>query len=570
MASHVVFTSHELLRLVCAHQCGMPQDMFEFRAFLWSNRPVCPSTADKFVSHWLDGHVLPRVALLVQHVPFARKFIAEFAARHGRVDILEVLTNVFGVSKLRWWDLDEEAASCGHVATLKYLWSIDYIQDVPKCALQAAVGGHVPVLRFLQTTYAFEKWFRTSTMEAAAAKKQLKALQLLYAVWSPTEECVTKRGHMLRTLLSTMLATREPPAPRSMLEWFVGEIRHHHSSKLLVEAFLATDMLPTFVPYLDDTNHVSLLDLLSWTSFLDGDVLVQLQKLFLALPWLREPNPSQMDTKRRYLAEAMELMNLPVMQWLPADMPADDVVALVREQSHFLALAMHLCNVDVVCFYEAHGGAISDALLHRAVVAESSKLKLVKWLVHDAAHVTKSLDGWFSWLVDRCGGRVAVMGRMLKHEAQSNAWIDIFSMLYEPWLAAMKDDEAEKDRIMKSWVTIADTWSRNKVADAVVASNAMKRKPDHRDVHLYRQGYHRWWYTKVEQKGLKTKARNEGRKIKQIVAKKERGHDRTSQGAKIPLVGVAEKTTPRDEVHKQLDQSVTLLVNMKLTDDTNE
>ncbi|KAF0682889.1 Aste57867_25024 [Aphanomyces stellatus] len=158
-ASVIALTSTDILRLVCAHQRGLHEDIVPFLRLVSlsyvssQHRPAI----DAVLSSWLncDPQTVDRLPLAVDSLPRAATAIAEYAAFHGRLDVLDRLSGVISAHMV----LCDLAASQGHLHVLHFLHAHSGFLDgrwhrIKDSTLEAAAaGGHIDTLDYLMDTY---------------------------------------------------------------------------------------------------------------------------------------------------------------------------------------------------------------------------------------------------------------------------------------------------------------------------------------------------------------------------------------------------------------------------------
>ncbi|KAF0688515.1 Aste57867_19885 [Aphanomyces stellatus] len=220
--SVLVLTTQDVVRLVCAFQGGVYEDMrplLQLESVWTSGGSWTRIWTQVATEHYLLGerrraHAIlsasyigfecraaTRVSALMQCLPHAMPLVAEFAVSSGRLDILDF---VYSHGRLQDCSrfLGVEAAMGGQFATMVYLCAT---LPCPGCPCYDRGGGRQP----------------RAAVDAAAAQGHLEALQWLVRMWTLTNEVPDQRA-MLRLALESVL--RHGRHHADVAAWLVGEM----------------------------------------------------------------------------------------------------------------------------------------------------------------------------------------------------------------------------------------------------------------------------------------------------------------------------------------------------------
>ncbi|KAF0708129.1 hypothetical protein As57867_004246, partial [Aphanomyces stellatus] len=245
-----VLTSPSLLCAICAFQRSVPRDMLPLQRL-----PTIPAVArsaheyfgqservvDVVVTPWLASHGFARLPRVVAYLPHVTSLLANFAADHGRVDLLTHLhdhihVRLDGCSNI----LLELVARRGHVATLAYLGSVDYpLARLNEAVFFATSQCQQPVLVYVLATYGhtinMRGWVPTMVARTSTIDGDLSTMRWLVDVWFPAVES----DEMYEALLTHCLAAAMDVAQVDVVHWVAAKIQARHGQLgALLEVFM--------------------------------------------------------------------------------------------------------------------------------------------------------------------------------------------------------------------------------------------------------------------------------------------------------------------------------------------
>ncbi|KAF0685425.1 Aste57867_22691 [Aphanomyces stellatus] len=458
-ASYHVLATPDIIRLILPFQKGYTYDMAALASLGSRSAKKSPEDAARILTSWFAqfDDFTTRLPVAFRTFPKLKLPLVQYASSHGRVDVLQVVHAYYlsaGLAQCPTSHLEESAASGGHLAVLEYLDSIGSKRKKWfQCTSLAAAQGHVPVLQYLQDTQPLDKWLKKAIVTKAIDDNQPEAFAFLYKAWATLTPANDDNRYHIQCL--DLVVTKAGSTDYSStwlptMTWIVPAMRQLNHSDALINVLLTNRSSKVLVEFLDASFHVPLryIAIAANSRQIEG---AYLSRLFDTLPWLREPGPARDDTMKQYFVDAIHMVNLPIMQWLAKAMDRTVVREVLQSNQYGLEYAIQTCKLEIVQFYDTFGVPISDALVQKAIDLDWTRFHLVKHVLQDP---TAKLDPWYTWLVGRYGGRVAVMRYLIDNAEPDKVLLYDLTALQQAWKA-----EAEKETPAPTGSTIADIWS---------------------------------------------------------------------------------------------------------------
>ncbi|KAF0708130.1 hypothetical protein As57867_006427, partial [Aphanomyces stellatus] len=386
-----VFTTPGLVRVICTFQPGVHHDMLAFLrihdvqteyrdAHHYYNRS---SVVDAIMTPWLATFHGPdsRIPLLVTCLPRTSSLLVNYAADHGRVDLLayvhdHVQTDLYGCSNV----LYDLASRHGHLSVVKYLYEIGYNNDrLNEAACQAAFHSHPSILEFFLDTFSDDldmaDWIPEETIYSLVDYSNLTMLQWLVRVWFPT----ANPDAVLEVVLPRSLTTAVELDKKDIAEWAAAELQARNLNDALLEVFLLHDNTDFLFPYINIDMDVTVADLGNMVTTKDvseTDIIVpHLAVVFEKLTCLTRGPP--MGAKRRIaLKECLRVSllqgRLGLLRWLveTQEMDPEDIRTIVTSNDcgrSAWPTSLREYDADMCQFLEHHNVNFNDTFKRRVV-----------------------------------------------------------------------------------------------------------------------------------------------------------------------------------------------------------
>ncbi|KAF0688512.1 Aste57867_19882 [Aphanomyces stellatus] len=486
-ANDSVLRTPDLMFLIFQFQPGLWRDLHPFNA----TRSCYPDEADLILTPWLAEYSLDRLSRLLESIDEWKPQVLEYAARHGRLDVLAYMTTDFPESYSRSGWAMQEAASHGQVCAMEYLHRVGYCERLVQAAEDAAEHGHLQVLQHLDQTYAFRDWFRDRTLIQAVRNGRLDMLQWFFHVWQPLPN-QQRQDQIHEWALASAVRHRH----WDMATWLAagGTI----NKDVITRVWCGRKKPACLLPFLDPNDVVRFVVRMAPSVYL----LERLQTVFRLIPSLAEKGPTQQHVATYCFQLATT--NPHVCRWLAPMMVRADVANILWGQFKCRAKAKLKYTtksqvVDWRLMYHGHDGtpqkerlggasgdeedadhsdgwgqpliprsldevftpsvALDDADMVQHVLFQGigsvplalcllrghlpKPFQLYQQGSQDQIDYERALVRWIEWLVEnRAGGRVTVMGQLLQRMAKVSPTPKIFPRLYSTWASQVLDKSA--------------------------------------------------------------------------------------------------------------------------------
>ncbi|KAF0683831.1 Aste57867_24147 [Aphanomyces stellatus] len=379
-------------------------------------------TIDQVVAPWITQHTKERLPRVVNCV--------------GR--------NTFGCI-LVWAVFENE------LGVLQRLESLPVLVQQPRlfseAVVIAAANGHLALADWIHQqmlTHKISLVVYVSDVETAISRGHLTGVKWVLKVCSPElhetfQSRINKYG--------LMFAIKHRQA--EIVGWFSAYL----TPEDLVEAYFNYDddgsMLCDVVDPHANVDEVLVVSSVSrW-------VMPKVQQVFDKFVCLHQSGLFRTHALAGCLFHAVLSGNVPTMAWLIENMDRQQVHdVLFKKSSDFLGYPLqhgiYRSGASMLDMLEAHGIYFTpeeiDQELYQALRQEQDKTAVPAWLSGSTQPNTRISA--LEWLVERRGGRVAVMGRMIMRLASGGKrQFERFKTLYNEWLLLVHDDLDERRSI---------------------------------------------------------------------------------------------------------------------------
>ncbi|KAF0718303.1 Aste57867_1773 [Aphanomyces stellatus] len=380
---------------------------------------------DPVLIPWLAQHGFARLDRLIDFCPRAKFVAMDFAAYHGRLDLLEYLvgrSDSKSQPPLLFHNTWVVGATQGHISILDFLYARASRLHLRGTGDVFYQGGpdFVPI---------------GSLLHAIPHVDQVAVLQWLFRVWVPSSDEQRKRveSHCLE------IAVRN--GFRTITQWLVPQLRARNQVAL-VELFgwVANAVVEDFAAFIDDKMRLICVIILNDCRQYD---LVNLKSI---LTYVAQEEGRVREAKTKMLRQAMSHFRLDVLEWLMQQGMDDGDIR------------------DVLYPYENQHTCSRMWLLTLATVACVGLRPLVYWACGDKANMVRHWKSRTSVaqlesFVDEIGGVVAIMPQLLMRLSTKKCDPSWFARVYDAWDAAVEatDEKFEAQtafvqRYNKKWI----------------------------------------------------------------------------------------------------------------------
>ncbi|KAF0718778.1 Aste57867_1492 [Aphanomyces stellatus] len=461
-------TTHDVLRIICRFQTGVPEDLVPIAKipvvlmhsyapppwFAWANDGTMDakyptSLFDDDVFPWLLLHGLDRLQLLLSYLPRVAPMLVQFAAYHGRLDLLVAVRTILPEILAQSWHLLSLAALQGHIEVYKYLVHVGYQSDLLPAGRAAAWAGHVNLLDTMVALHS-RAWIQSATFTCAARAGQTAAFQWLWTQWTVTDRYAFHRTIAMRKGLEEAIHNGHD----RLAQWIAG-IDEPAIRRILFVVFMEEESDAADFIVIEHMGHGADVDwaLEALSTGRPKNVLRKVQLVFTVLD--KRPSQCRRDAERVCLLHAAKQSHNDVMHWLLDDrhMHPTDVQHVFEATRHGRAAvqrAIRKQRTDLLLALQSRGVDVTEVMRMELYTAVGI-LPLAQWLGDDTTPMRTFFESstWLGWIIERLGGHVAVMGQVLGHISRTNHGLDCFPSLFEAWYARVTD-VAEKDRVLSA------------------------------------------------------------------------------------------------------------------------
>ncbi|KAF0697990.1 Aste57867_11372 [Aphanomyces stellatus] len=450
--SQVVLLDSDLVRLICAFQLGLPQDLIAIRRI-----SQCHSTDEEIcqvLSPWFDLNGLSRLHLAVASVPIADTVIMQFAAREGRVDILQLLHDRY-INLNSTDQLFQVAAVHGRVAVFEYLHEIGYRLDGLEHAIVAAVNAaQISILQYVLETYAgcqdMTEWISAGHAASCVEYETLGMLHWILTVWFPAMNPKSVAS-TLRQCLECIAVHRGSNIDKAV--WCAKQLQSSDPTGIL-EAFLSFESMEPLLEYLDEDMDVSVETL---SSLVSDERVGRFDVVFAKLTCLQDGGSKRRDSARQCLMEATKHCHLVMMQWLVKSlaMESTDIDAVLHSTTCGEYIrpyhSLREYDVDIVAaFIETHNIGFHRSFMLTVVCWHLERVRAVDLAAMKAMKVTSfatyCVAKFIRLMEEEEGGEGALLGRCIQHMVRSthSRWDKaVLKKVYKSWDASIEDETAK-------------------------------------------------------------------------------------------------------------------------------